>query len=181
MDFIKNAGFGVQVAVVSGYLAAVKGHNVVKSFEALGEINKASLKNIENYKHVGGRILQTPFFLVGMVAGIVMDLISLVVNGAKYIGQAIHNVCVVLKAKVTGKTEEIDNGDFCQLNFLDSHKGLVDPKNVDTYNTKDTQSILDGKTVQSETPIADNVTLFNTKVCDYVASFTCSSGTGGTQ
>jgi len=149
MDFIKNAGFGVQVAVVSGYLAAVKGHNVVKSFEALGEINKASLKNIENYKHVGGRILQTPFFLVGMVAGIVADVFSGLVNGAKYIGQAIYNVA---------------SEDYYALDFAGSHKNFVDPKNVDEKSNNDSD----------KGPIVQNVTMFNTAVAN-AASEACKS------
>ncbi len=152
MDFIKNAGFGVQVAVVSGYLAAVKGHNVVESMKALGDINKQSLQNAENYKHVGGRVLQTPFFLVGMAIGIVADVFSGLVNGAKYIGQAIYNVCVVLKAKVTGN--QVADDAYCTHDFAESHKSFVDPKKADEKSDNDSD----------KGPIVQNVTMFNTAV-----------------
>ena len=161
MDFIKNAGFGVQVAVVSGYLAAVKGHNVVESFKALGDINKDNLKNIENYKHVGGRVLQTPFFLVGMVAGIVADVFSGLVNGAKYIGQAVYNLGVALNAKVTSVQPE--SGDLYELNFVESHKSLVDSKNASVKCNEDPTDL---------GPIAHNVTMFNGAVAN-AASEAC--------
>lgn len=162
MQFIKDAGFGIQVAVLQGYLAAVGGHNVVKSMKALGDINKDNLKEFENYKHVGGRVLQTPFFLVGMAIGIVADLFSGLVNGARWIVQSINKAYADYKAG--GKDESVESPDFGKL-----HSSLVNYKEAHTYCEM-------GKD-PSETPIKENVTMFNdavanaaSKVCKDVAT-----------
>lgn len=163
MDFIKNVGFGAQIAVVSGYLAAVKGHNVVESVKALGGINKEHLKDINNYKHVAGRVFQTPLFLVGMAIGIVADLLSGVVNGLSYVFQHSYNAVAASKAKVTKVAAE--DKDYFKPNLAELHKNFVDPKNVDA-------------TVEHETaPIAENVSMFNghvaqkaNEVCQAIAT-----------
>lgn len=170
MQFIKNAGLGVQVAVVAGYLAAVGGHNVPMSLDNLNKMFKSEEEVVVLAKHVGGRVLQTPFFLVGMAIGIVMDVISLVVNTVRYTVQAIK------KAYADYKKEDDNNADVESPNFGNLHSSLVNPKQAHTYCETNEDP--------SETPIQKNVTMFNSavgkaagKACNYVASFTCSSGT----